>query len=155
MDASQPDLRVFSDTLWARPDVEAACLRLQEQFGADANLILFALDLTSTGRAVDAQTRARAIAIAADWTPSVITPLRAARRALKQRDPSLYARAKALELDAEWALQAALQAVADAAPQASADDGQAVMAAIIGEAAANSGDARSLLAAVPRRGARL
>jgi uncharacterized protein (TIGR02444 family) len=156
MKVEPDDLRAFSDALWAIPEVEAACLELQDGFGADVNLILFALYLGMHGRAADEATRTRATAIANDWTQAVIASLRAARRALKARDADLHARAKALELDAERALQARLQSVADAAPDMAGDGAiNASLAAFIGERAAEAEAARRLLAAVPRRAARL
>lgn len=159
MNPEQDDLRAYSDTLWAIPEVEAACLKMQDKLGADVNLILFALYLAARGRRADEATRSRAIAIAADWS-SVILPLRAARRAVKGRDAELYARAKGLELDAERALQDRLQSVADAAPPArvEAEAGEPArdsLAAFAGEGAAGSEFAAALLAAVPGRAARL
>lgn len=151
MTMKAPDLRAYSDALWSAPEIEAACLALQRDFGADVNLVLVALYLAALGRAADAETIAGARAVADEWTPTIIMPLRAARRALKTRDADLHARAKALELDAEWAMQARLQSVADIAPPSGADDPYAAnLAALVGAEAAHSAPAQRLMDAVPR-----
>lgn len=139
------DFRGFCESAWAAPGVEAACLELQDSHGADAALALLALYLAGRGRAADEGAARKARAAAADWTPHVTAHLRAARRALKARDGELYRAALALELDAERALLARLDAIAATAPEASAGGlAEANLAALIG-AAADSEAARRLV----------
>lgn len=146
MDAAGADLNTYADALWRDAAMEAACLALQDAFGADVPLVLFALYLAARGAALDAATLREARNIAQDWTPTVVAPLRAARRALKTRDADLYARAKALEVEAERALLARLQALAGAAGRGApcADLAVANLKSLLGDAA-DSAPGRALL----------
>ncbi|MBW1245325.1 TIGR02444 family protein [Pseudomonas tolaasii] len=115
------DLWSFALSTYARPGVEAACLRLQEQ-GADVCLLLCAAWLEQRG-VVLTDERVQALRhIAGPWQSQVIEPLRQIRvqwRAMAQQDEPLAGlreRVKALELDAERQLLARLQAVAQAWP---------------------------------------
>ncbi|MGY1919590.1 TIGR02444 family protein [Pseudomonas tolaasii] len=115
------DLWSFALSTYARPGVEAACLRLQEQ-GADVCLLLCAAWLEQRG-VVLTDERVQALRhIAGPWQSQVIEPLRQMRvqwRAMAQQDEPLAGlreRVKALELDAERQLLARLQAVAKAWP---------------------------------------
>ncbi len=109
----------FSLTIYAEPDVPAACLVLQDEFGRDVNLALYCCWLGASGRGM----LSRAELDAADrdvapWRRSVIEPLRSARRAIKAaipRNEVLYAKAKSAELEAERALQGQLAARAPVA----------------------------------------
>ena len=115
------DLWSFALSTYARPGVEAACLRLQEQ-GADVCLLLCAAWLEQRG-VVLTDERVQALRqVAGPWQSQVIEPLRQMRvqwRAMAQQDEPLAGlreRVKALELDAERQLLARLQAVAQAWP---------------------------------------
>ncbi|MGY2683219.1 TIGR02444 family protein [Pseudomonas tolaasii] len=115
------DLWSFALSTYARPGVEAVCLRLQEQ-GADVCLLLCAAWLEQRG-VVLTDERVQALRhIAGPWQSQVIEPLRQMRvqwRAMAQQDEPLAGlreRVKALELDAERQLLARLQAVAQAWP---------------------------------------
>lgn len=79
----------YALALYATPGVQAACLALQDQRGADVNLVLFACWLGASSRRLDADrlTRARDEALA--WQTELVRPLRAARRGLKRRLPDL------------------------------------------------------------------
>lgn len=103
----------FSLAVYGEPKVAPACLVLQDQFGRDVNLALYCCWLGASGRgrlsraALDAADRA-----IAPWRQHVVEPFRAARRAIKNsawpaRD-GLYAKAKAVELEAERLLQSRL-----------------------------------------------
>jgi uncharacterized protein (TIGR02444 family) len=108
----------FSLAVYGKPGVAPACLVLQDQFGTDVNLALYCCWLGATGRgrltraALDA-----ADAAIAPWRHQVVENFRAARRAIKEEaladSENLYAKAKAIELEAERTLQARL---ADRAP---------------------------------------
>ncbi len=109
----------FSLAIYARPDVPPACLVLQDQHGRDVNLMLFGCWLGASGRgrldrpALDAADRA-----VAGWRHDVVEHFRAARRAIKAAalpdSDSIYAKAKAIELEAERLLQRQL---AERAPE--------------------------------------
>src|SRR5579864_1725328 len=108
----------FSLAVYRKPGVAPACLVLQDQFGRDVNLALYCCWLGASGRgrltreALDA-----ADAAIAPWRRQVIENFRAARRAIKEAalvdSDNLYAKAKAVALEAERALQTRL---ADRAP---------------------------------------
>jgi uncharacterized protein (TIGR02444 family) len=108
----------FSLAIYARPGVAPACLVLQDQHGRDVNLVLFCCWLGASGRgqfdraALEAADRA-----VIGWRNEVVEHFRAARRAIKaavQPDSDgIYAKAKAIELEAERLLQRQL---ADRAP---------------------------------------
>lgn len=110
----------FSLTIYAKPGVAPACLVLQDQFGRDVNVALFCCWLGASGRgllsrdALDAADRA-----VAPWRHQVVEPFRSARRAIKTEaadgNETLYAKAKAIELEAERVLQRKL---AERAPPA-------------------------------------
>jgi uncharacterized protein (TIGR02444 family) len=101
---------VFALRLYARPEVAKALLLLQDRAGADVCVMLFALFIARTQRAVvDDADIADLDAAIADWRREVIWPLRSLRRRLR-RGPSpapaaathaLLQRIKAAEIDAE------------------------------------------------------
>lgn len=100
----------FSLAIYARPGVAPACLVLQDQHGRDVNLMLFCCWLGASGRgrldrvALEAADRA-----VTAWRHEVVEHFRAARRAIKAAalpdSDSIYAKAKAVELEAERLLQ--------------------------------------------------
>ena len=107
----------FSLRVYGVEGVEAACLRLQDEYGADVNLVLFCcwLGAAGYGRATDPLLRS-AEAAASQWRGRAVAPLRALRRALKY-DPAPVSAAMAepvrrkvlaAELAAEHALQTLL-----------------------------------------------
>ncbi|TYK56436.1 TIGR02444 family protein [Pseudomonas synxantha] len=115
------DLWSFALSTYARPGVEAACLRLQEQ-GADVCLLLCGAWLERRGVA-HTPGRVQALQqLARPWRVQVVEPLRYLRvqwRALAQQDTqlaSLRERVKALELEAERTLLARLETLAQAWP---------------------------------------
>jgi uncharacterized protein (TIGR02444 family) len=107
--------------LYGRPGVADACLRLQDDAGFDADLLLLALHAGRHGRRIDADGWRRLDAVVAALRSQVIVPLRAARRWLK-RQPALPVEAGAdappplgpallaLELQAERHAHALLEA---------------------------------------------
>jgi uncharacterized protein (TIGR02444 family) len=107
----------FSLAVYGKPDVAAACLVLQDQFGRDVNLALYCCWLGASGRGrltravLDAADRA-----VAPWRHEVVENFRTARRAIKQAavlgSDNLYAKAKAVELEAERMLQIRLTELA-------------------------------------------
>jgi uncharacterized protein (TIGR02444 family) len=117
------DLWSFALSTYARPGVEHACLRLQEQ-GADVCLLLCGLWLERRGVAFEPVRQQALRQIADPWQAQVIEPLRQVRkqwRALAQQDAELGAlrgRVKALELEAEQRLLWRLEALAQTWPMA-------------------------------------
>ncbi len=115
------DLWSFALSTYARPGVEAACLRLQEQ-GADVCLLLCGAWLEQRGVAVRTERIEALKQIAGPWQTQVVKPLRQMRvqwRALSQQDEplaSLRERVKALELEAERELLARLEALSQEWP---------------------------------------
>lgn len=113
------DLWSFALSTYARPGVEAACLRLQEQ-GADVCLLLCGAWLEQRGVAYKAERIQALQQIAQPWRVQVVEPLRQMRvqwRALAQQDAqlaSLREQVKTLELEAERTLLARLEALAQA-----------------------------------------
>lgn len=74
----------FSLTVYVRPGVADACLALQDRLGLDVNLLLFCCWTGSQGQSLDSLEMARLMAAVGDWQRSVVAPLRAVRRRLKQ-----------------------------------------------------------------------
>ncbi len=115
------DLWSFALSTYARPGVEAACLRLQEQ-GADVCLLLCGAWLEQRGVARLPERVAALQQLARPWRARVVEPLREVRvqwRAMAEQDAQLAElreRVKALELEAERALLMRLEALAQAWP---------------------------------------
>ena len=111
----------FSLRVYRAEGVEAACLRLQDDHGADVNLVLFCcwLGAAGCGRVAEPLLRS-ALAAASQWHGRAVAPLRALRRSLKHDPAPLPAAAAepvrrkvlAAELEAEHALQTLLFALA-------------------------------------------
>ena len=113
----------WSVRAWATPGVSEACLHLQDAAGQNPPLLLWAAWTARTGRATDADTLEAACDITRAWQEAAIAPLRDIRRALKGRNPDLEdadreairAQVKAVELEAERRLLAALEALTPSA----------------------------------------
>lgn len=104
----------WSLEIYARPGVAEACLALQDQRGADVNLLLLGLWLATRGRTLPPETAAALAGQAATWQREVVRPLREVRRGLKRReaDPAVAALRRAVaaaELEAERLLQGELE----------------------------------------------
>ena len=110
----------FSLRIYARPDVAQACLALQDEGGADVNLVLFLLYLADCGRMLDEPAVAALDQATRDWREQVVKPLRGVRRLLKedigafQADSTAPLRSdvKRIELAAEKLQQFTLEALA-------------------------------------------
>ena len=111
------DLWSFALDCYARPGVEQACLRLQDD-GADVCLLLCALWLEQRQVACDEARLAQLRALAGPWQREVVRPLRELRRSWKAGSSAdlalaqLRERIKALELEAERELLARLERTA-------------------------------------------
>ena len=73
----------FSVRFYAQPGVAAACLDLQDQAGADVNVVLYLFFVATRSRQLDESTLATLDAAVAAWRDEVVRPLRTARRHLK------------------------------------------------------------------------
>jgi uncharacterized protein (TIGR02444 family) len=113
----------FSLALYARPGVAPACLVLQDEFGRDVNVALYCCWLGASGRGLLSAAALETVdRLAAPWRQQIVETLRAARRAIKAQGDAesagLYAKAKAVELEAERMLQHRLAAQAPVAEPA-------------------------------------
>jgi uncharacterized protein (TIGR02444 family) len=100
----------FSLAIYAKPGVAPACLVLQDQHGRDVNLALYCCWLGASGRGrLDRDSLSAADRAVSDWRHAVVENFRAARRGIKAAampdSDSIYAKAKAIELEAERLLQ--------------------------------------------------
>lgn len=85
-DPSWPDnpFWAFSLRLYARPGVAPACLALQTRRGIDVNILLYCVWLgAERGIAIGVEDAARIAGSVADWSTSVVVPLRVIRTAMK------------------------------------------------------------------------
>lgn len=104
----------FSLDFYGQGGVAPACLALQDETGADVNLVLYLLWCGASDRALDAGAVAAADARIAPWRAAVVEPLRAVRRVLKASPFAKFGseayrgRIKAVELEAERFVQDAL-----------------------------------------------
>jgi uncharacterized protein (TIGR02444 family) len=110
----------FSLRLYRVPGVAPACLRLQDEAGADVNVLFFLLWNASRGVRLSAAAIAGADGHIAPWREAAVKPLRAVRRSLKDDDvlqdaaaaEAFRTRVKGLELEAERLQQEALYGLA-------------------------------------------
>jgi uncharacterized protein (TIGR02444 family) len=116
-EAEQDDLAVtrteagfwdFSLRFYALPGVAPACLRCQDEAGADVNVVLFLLWKAASGQRVGEDGVRAAEEASVAWRAQVVKPLRAVRRGLKEaalaavdRDGRFRPQMQALELEAE------------------------------------------------------
>jgi uncharacterized protein (TIGR02444 family) len=102
----------FSLAVYASPGVEGECLALQDQFGIDVNLLLFAAYMGGHGIVLSRDDMAQTSALVDAWQRQVVMPLRGVRRATKpmlQSPPgsagkpieALRNKVKAIELESE------------------------------------------------------
>jgi uncharacterized protein (TIGR02444 family) len=106
----------FSLQFYRLPGVAEACIELQEEAGADVNLLLFLLWHGALGRALSAAEVELLEQKIAAWRNLTVIPLRSIRRALKSPPGLVEAgaaevlrtRIKAVELEAERLQQEAM-----------------------------------------------
>lgn len=110
----------FSLGYYRGAGVSEACLELQDNCGADVNVVLFLLWLASQRRSVPGEEIEALAEKVRPWQADVIGPIRALRRMLKTDAPLVdkgaaelfRTRIKAVELEAERLQQEAMQALA-------------------------------------------
>jgi uncharacterized protein (TIGR02444 family) len=112
----------FSVNFYSVPQVAAACLALQDNAGADVNIVMFLLWNATQNRTLSAAAIADVERSVGLWRDSVVVPLRTVRRALKLPPAAVdaataekyRAKIKGVELEAEKLQQEALYALAPA-----------------------------------------
>jgi uncharacterized protein (TIGR02444 family) len=110
----------FSLRFYSRPQIAPACIALQDNAGADVNLLLFILFLADQRRKVSAGEISRLDQAVAQWRETVVKPLRELRRGLKQGiefipgpvSETFRAQIKRLELESEQIEQHRLEELA-------------------------------------------
>lgn len=101
----------YSLNLYRRPGIAQLCIDLQDRYGANVNIVLFACWVGNRGRQLDDNSLRAAVAEISGWNKRITQPLRTRRRAL---DPAVTGAAQekqrllAEELDAEKEEQARL-----------------------------------------------
>jgi len=89
-------------------DKAAKCLLLlQDEYGAEVNILLWCLWLGADGRLISAEDLASALALIGEHQNNYLLPMRKLRRALKNHPfDTVYKQAKSLELELErWEQQ--------------------------------------------------
>lgn len=90
---------LFSLRIYAEPVVAELCLRLQDEFGVNVNLLLFCCWLDVNGIDKGEHFLHSVEAAVKQWQTEVVQPLRRVRRWVDAGD--FYQRLKAVELEAE------------------------------------------------------
>ncbi|HUZ73161.1 MAG TPA: TIGR02444 family protein [Stellaceae bacterium] len=117
--------------LYARPGVSPACRVLQDDYGKDVIIALYCCWLGASGRGVIDDARLASIdSLARPWRSAVVEPLRRTRHALKDiaGAEALYARMKAIELEAERTAIARIAPLAPAPDPAATETARAAAA---------------------------
>jgi uncharacterized protein (TIGR02444 family) len=108
--AAEGSLWRFAVALYSAPGVADACLGLQDRYGCDVNVLLFAAWVGAVRRgAMTPAEMAEAVAVVQSWHQEIVRPLRDLRRRLKSGPPpaptgsteGLRTRIKVIELEAE------------------------------------------------------
>ncbi len=126
----------FSLRLYGEQGVPEASLVLQDQCGADVDIVLYILWRARGGVCLDEAGLGVALAAVDAWVQQVVLPLRAVRRALKTRladvapadAEALRSRVKAQELEAERLQHQALERLDLPASGVPVDPGPALAA---------------------------
>lgn len=107
---AEAPLWAFAVGLYAAPGVADACLSLQDHYGCDVNVLLFAAWIGAVHhRAMTTVEMAETAALVQCWHEEIVGPLRDVRRRLKSGPPpapsesteALRTRIKAIELESE------------------------------------------------------
>lgn len=109
---------------YQREGVEPLLLELQDQFGADINIILACCWLAAQGRLLSRDVLAQAQRQTQAWRRECVQPLRSVRRYLKavEGQEVLREQVKGLELEAEREQQRRLFEILETCPQAPGSD---------------------------------
>ncbi|WP_145999167.1 TIGR02444 family protein [Oceanicoccus sp. KOV_DT_Chl] len=93
----------YSLSTYSKEGVEPLLIQLQDECGADVNLLLCACWLGSQGKILAGDNWASLIKVSVKWQSECVIPLRAVRRFLKTQDgvEGFREQVKALEIEAE------------------------------------------------------
>ncbi|WP_426116685.1 TIGR02444 family protein [Pseudomonas sp. DSP3-2-2] len=144
------DLWRFTLDFYAKPGIEAACLRLQAS-GANVCMLLCGVWLMRRDVACNAQRVLEIGQLATPWHDDVVRPLRELRmhwRNAAQDDPALSSfreRVKVLELEAERELLTRLEALTQGWSATGTRDQKDWLALLAGDAANRNRDALHVL----------
>ena len=75
----------FSQRVYALPDVEETCLRLQNNYDADINIALYCLWLAENTTTLEQEDIDLLIKATEPWQQTILKPLRDARKMMKQQ----------------------------------------------------------------------
>jgi uncharacterized protein (TIGR02444 family) len=140
----------FALAVYQKPGVSDACLLLQDRYGCNVTLLLFAAWAgAERGVALEAEEMTVAAETVGAWHGEVVEPLRSVRRRLKHGPPpapdaatgKLRARLQAIEIDAE---RIELETLAGLLPDRQNDAGFIAAAANLELAAPLAGDTESV-----------
>ncbi|MGK0498495.1 MAG: hypothetical protein ACJAYG_000124 [Oceanicoccus sp.] len=115
----------YTLSVYGKDGVSPILIRLQDEYGADVNLLLCACWLGGQGQLLNADGWRTLVQASAKWRAEGIIPLRALRRFLKGQAglEEFRERVNQLEVDAEqWQHQLMLEALDELEPQASTAD---------------------------------
>ena len=73
----------FSNRVYRKPDVSQCCLSLQDLYGLDVNLLLFACWHARSRGLCEPALAEKALAFSSNWANHVVKPLRGTRRWMK------------------------------------------------------------------------
>ncbi|WP_323813735.1 TIGR02444 family protein [Cellvibrio sp. NN19] len=128
----------FSLDVYARAGVADACLRLQDEHGANVNLLLWCAWLGAKGYSLEQEQLLQAQRVIASWDENYVKPLRALRRKMKSEFgvgdaniESVRNSIKQAELHAERQLQFWLEQVITDGEKNCVDAGKIVRANIL------------------------
>ena len=139
----------FALTVYQKPGVSDACLLLQDRYGCNVTLLLFAAWAGAEhGVVLTADEMAAAVGTVGAWHGEVVEPLRAVRRRLKhgpmpapdRTTGKLRARLQAIEIEAE---RIELETLASFLPDRRDGSGVVAITANLALAAPLAGDAES------------
>jgi|GEM_PF-6482047 len=99
---SLPTLLTFALETYAKPEVEGLCLELQDRYGGQVNILLWAAWLDSQGAPLDGILLEQGRAVLAIQERYFLRPLRSLRRLISRAYPRLRGVIKQLELRAEY-----------------------------------------------------
>lgn len=124
----------YSIQIYQTPDVEQACLNLQNEFNADVNIILFCLWMGEQKRRLSLDEVLVLTLTSAPWQDAILKPLRNARKTMKQHiiamPPELLDQTmcnmREMELNAEHMQQLELEKTLDLANKPAEPDMSAV-----------------------------
>jgi uncharacterized protein (TIGR02444 family) len=121
MNFPDSELWSFSNQTYKLPEVEGACLELQNNFDADINIILYCLWVAEKGIKLTAEDVMVLIQTTLPWQKSILKPLRDARKMMKQHIIAMpselldltVSNLGEMELNAEHMSQLALEKIID------------------------------------------